>query len=189
MADNVEQNKDSKRVEPAQTSTNEYPHNHVFTTKGGIRVSYGDEKGKQFFRMEHPSGQYTEIYPDGKSVTMNVGDNKQYNKGGMTISVDENNDVHIHGHNHVKVGGGAHIEVVGNAGIAVGGDTALVGVGNLNFDVDNCYMGIRGDMGMRVSGNMKFKVDGNVEITNDGTMDLASGGTRTDVAPLIRHNP
>lgn len=173
----IEQNKDNKRIEERKTSTNKYPHEKVWIGNGGVRFTYGNENGKEFIREEHPSGFMREIYPDGKMITMNIGDQKSYNKGGVTISVDENQDVHIHGHSNLKVGGGSHIEVVGNAGIAVGGDVALVGMGNFNFDVKNCYMGIRGDLGMKVEGAAKFDIS--------GKLDMLSGIKATVEAPNI----
>lgn len=173
----VEQNKDNKRIEKRKTSTNKYPNEKVWISQGGYKVTYGNEKGKEFVRMEHPSGQMTEIYPDGKMITMNIGDVKQYNKAGLSITIDENQDIHINGHNNIKVGGGSHIEVVGNAGIAVGGDIALVGMKNFNFDVQNCYMGIRGDFGMKVEGGATW------DITGDAIMK--SGQKITNEAPNV----
>lgn len=185
----VEQTQDQKRVEDQKTTSNKYPHEKFWMSQGGIKFVYGDEPGKEFIRMVHPSGTYSEIYPDGKEIKMNVGDSKQYNKGGITLSVDENNDLHIHGHNNVKIGGGSHIEVVGNAGIAVGGDVALVGLGNFNFDVKNCYMGIRGDFGMKVEGGATFDITGDGVFKTGAAMTMEHGGTRTDKAPTILHNP
>ena len=182
MSTEVEQNKDNDRVEK-RTTTNDYPFHKTWTSMGGIRVEYGDQKGKEFFKITMPDGSFTEMYPDGKKISFTVGDNKNYNKSGVTFSVDENNDIHIHGHNNIKIGGGAHIEVVGNAGIAVGGDIALVGIGNLNFDVENCYMGVRGNFGMRVEGNAKWKIDGTVEFISDKTAKFSHGDTRTDISP------
>lgn len=178
----VETLKSNKRVEDGSTK-NDYPWHKTWKSQGGIEVSFGDQEGKEFWRMTMPDGSFTEYYPDGKGITMRIGDTKNYNKAGLTISVDENNDLHIHGHNNVKIGGGAHIEVVGNAGIAVGGDVALVAIGNFNFDVENCYMGVRGNFGMRVEGDAKWKIDGNVEFTNNGTAQFAHGDTRTDTSP------
>ena len=130
-----------------------------------------------------PSGSFVEMYPDGKTVNFATGDNKQYNKAGVTFSVDENNDLHVYGHNNIKIGGGAHIEVAGNAGIAVGGDAALVGIGNFNFDVQNCYMGVRGNFGMRVEGSAKFVIDGALDFNSSTSITETSPGHKID-APM-----
>lgn len=185
----AEQKKSGDRVEEQKTTTNEYPHEKFWISQGGVKFVYGDEPGKEFIRMVHPSGTYSETYPDGKTMNFRVGDSKDYNKGGVTFSVDENNDVHVHGHNNIKIGGGAHIEVMGNAGIAVGGDTALVGMKNFNFNVDNCYMGVRGDFGMRVAGSAKWVVDGTVDFISGKDMLTQAGGTMTDKGSTIQHNP
>lgn len=173
----VETNKDQKRSEERKTTTNKYPYEKVLFTQGGTRFVYGDEPGKEFVRMVTPSGTYFEVYPDGKLATFVVGDMKLHGKSGVTFTIDENMDLHVHGHGNIKVGGGAHIEVAGDAGIAVGGDTALVGIGNFNIDVENAYLGIRGNLGMKIEGSTRISTEGDLTIDTGGKSEMITGET------------
>lgn len=149
---------DEGRADSKETPESKYPLQTVYQHSGGMRISVGNERGKEFFRIAHPSGSYIEMKPDGGVSTFNVGQNKTYNKGGVTLSVDENNDVMISGHNKLQVGGGAHIEVSGDAGIVTGGNIALAGLGDLGLAVGgNAYFGIQGKMSLNAQGGTEIK--------------------------------
>jgi hypothetical protein len=164
------------RIEEEGSPQNEYPNQKVWQTQGGIKLVYGDEKGKQFFRLIHPSGTYTEIYPDGKMTTLTVGDAKNYAKGGVTMTIDENGDIKFNGHSKFVVAGGAHIEVAGDAGVAVGGDIAMVGMKSFKMDVQDAYLGVRGNLGISVEGSTAIETKGETMIRSDGDMHIKSSG-------------
>ena len=96
-------NTTQERVDQEGSPQNQYPFQKVWQAQGGIKIVWGDEENKQFVRFITPSGTAWEVYPDGKIQHIHVGDNKTYNKGGVTITVDENNDVKINGHNKLLV--------------------------------------------------------------------------------------
>lgn len=156
-----------ERANETTTPESKYPYNQVYQTAGGIRMIVGNEPGKETLKIFHPSGSYIEMMPNGKMVSMNIGENKQYNKGGVTITVDENQDVHIKGHSKLQVGGGAHIEVAGDAGIISTGQVAL-SAKNLAVQAKHIYMG--------ATGNFNLNVEGDSSITTAGTTSIKSGG-------------
>lgn len=164
-----------------RTESSKYPLEDVYQSVGGIRIVISNEEGKESYRIMHPSGSYTEMQPDGTTVNFNIGKATTYVKGGLVLSVDENNDVRISGHNTLRVAGGSHIEVAGDAGIMVKGDVALAGLGNMGMSVNgNVYLGAKGDFNMNVAGKASFKVAG----------DLTMGsGTFTAQATSINLNP
>jgi hypothetical protein len=167
MAGQGQQKQDTRSDESSYEA--KYPYNHVWESWGGHQIQWDDTPGKERFFMRHSSGTYQEISSDGKNVSFTVGDSKSYNKGGVTFTVDENNDVKMTGHSRMVVGGGAHIEVAGDAGIMVGGDTAMVGMGKVNMRAKSMYMGVDGGMSMNVGGNMTMKVKGNTNMETKGT--------------------
>ena len=147
-----------KRAEQNEAEESKYPLQEVFQFTGGMRIMAGNEEGKEFVRLMMPSGTYTEIRPDGKRVDFNVGESKTYNKGGVTLSIDENNDLHIAGHNKIQVGGGGHFEVSGDVGIVAGGNIALAGLGDMGLSVNgNMYMGTKGKVVMNASEGFDMK--------------------------------
>lgn len=166
MSRNGVSNTTQERVDREGSPQNEYPYQKVIQLQGGIKIVYGDEKDKQFVRLLTPSGSGFEIYPDGKIQHVVVGDSKTYHKGGVSFTIDENNDVKIHGHNKLVVAGGAHIEVAGDAGIAVGGNTALVGMGDMGIDVKSMYLGVRGDFALKVEGSTLLDTQGRTTINS-----------------------
>lgn len=170
-------NTTQERVDREGSPQNEYPYQKVIQLQGGIKVVWGDEKDKQFLRVLTPSGSGFEIYPDGKVQHIIVGDSKTYHKGGVSFTIDENNDVKIHGHNKLVVAGGAHIEVAGDAGIAVGGNTVVHGMGDLGINVKNAYFGVRGDLAMKVEGNTLIDTKGKTDIVSDGNASLLSNSS------------
>lgn len=175
-------NPSKSRPETDETPESKYPYNNVIQTPGGIRIVWGDERGKESLKIYHPSGSYMEMFPDGKVSQLVIGENKQYNKGGVTITVDENSDVHISGHQKITVGGGSHVEVQGDAGIVVGGDVAVAGLKNLGLSIKgNAYLGIDGDFNTNVKGNMTTMVQGTHYLGSKGTNTVQS--TNLDLNP------
>lgn len=164
------------------TYKTKYPFNKVTVTQSGHEFHFDDTPGAERIRIAHRSGTYTEISADGRKVDVTVGNEQKYNRGGVTMTIDHNSDVKIHGHHRFLVGGGSHIEVAGDAGIVVGGDSMSVVAGNMSTSIaGNAYMGVKGNMNMNVSGSM------NMEVAGDTTMK--TGGTHTVVAAKIDMNP
>ena len=174
---------DKERAQRKTTPPGKYPYQRVTQTEGGFKIVENNEPGKESYKFFHPSGSYFEFMPNGKVVSMNIGENKQYNKGGVTITVDENNDVHIKGHSKLQVGGGAHIEVSGDAGIIVGGTTALATTGDLGVNAKNIYMGATGNFNLNVEGSSTITTKGTTAINSEGAINIKSDTGVTQKAP------
>ena len=173
-----------QRANETTTPESKYPYNQVYQTAGGIRVIVGNEPGKETLKIFHPSGSYMEMMPNGKTVSMSIGENKQYNKGGVTITVDENQDVHIKGHSKLQVGGGSHIEVAGDAGIVVGGSVAMsMPKGDLGIQAKNIYMGATGNFNLNVEGDSTINTKGTTSIKSEGAINIDSDTGVTQKAP------
>lgn len=160
----------------------------VETESGHVSV-WCDTSGATYILHAHQSGSYQLFSHDGKRVEFAVGDKQEYNKSGLSITIDECQDVKVHGHNRVIVGGGSFVEVAGHAGIGVGGDVALFAGGNMNLNVDNAYVGVRGNLNFNVKGNMDTKVEGNQTTAVSGDTDHGTAGDHTIVASKIKMNP
>jgi hypothetical protein len=181
-----------------------YPNNRVRVSQAGHEEHEDNTPGKERRRWAHKSGTYVEWYENGDSTTFVVGNEQKINKGGLTITVQNNGDIKIGGHARLIVGGGAHVEIQGDAGIAVGGDVLLAAAGNMKMSVNDMYMGVRGDMKMNVAGdthfqtkgNMVSQVGGNSHESVKGNKSTAAKGTMTSEAQgnhnikgaQIRHN-
>jgi len=174
--------KSPDRPQMDETPESEYPYNNVWQSPGGMRIVWGDQRGKECFKLYHPSGTYVEFFPDGKLSTTILGENKQYNKGGVTLTVDENMDVHVSGHQRMSVGGGSHIEVQGDCGVVVGGTVAVAGLGDMAISTKgNLYLGVDKDLNLNVGGNFNQQIKGKI--------DIGSGGETTHQSTKIALNP
>jgi hypothetical protein len=155
---------------PKTTANTQYPYNQVWVTESGHEVQFDNTPGAERIRIAHRKGTYTEISADGRRVDFNVGNHQQYNKGGVTITVDENSDIKISGHQRICVGGGSHIEVAGDANMVVGGDQHSVVGGNLRAAVaGDMYTGVKGNGNMHVAGSMNMEVRGDMTTRVRGT--------------------
>lgn len=159
-----------------------YPYNKVMITEKGHEVHYDDTPGEERIRIAHKDGTYDEINVGGHRTSYTVGNKQEYNKSGVTITVDENNDVKIHGHDRFLIGGGGHVEVTGDSNITVGGDANIVTGGNSKVAVaGDTYLGGAGHLNVNIAGNMNLKVA--------GTTTMESGGDTTIKAANIHLNP
>ena len=182
MATEAWQNPSKSRAAENETPKSKYPNQEVWQFSGGCRVVVGQEGGKECMKFFHPSGSYSEYFPDGSTAQHTVGPAGQYFQAGMHSTTDENDDKHGSGHVKVTMGGGVHIEVSGDAGILVAGKTSLTSLGPLGLAVKgNMYMGVDGDMNMNVTGNMNTLVG--------GTNYVGGGAPMTVQATQLNLNP
>lgn len=188
---------DKKTRRDKSNTKTKYPYNKVMVTESGHEIHYDDTPGKERLRFAHKDGSFTEISAGGKRVDFTVGNRQQYDKGGVTITVDENQDVKIHGHNRMLVSGGQHIEVAGDAAITVGGDSTSVVGGNMQTAVagsahilaaDSININSAGNMNMDIKGNVNMKAGGNWNTEVAGATTMQTGADHSIQAANIRLN-
>lgn len=192
----VEAFNDKERNPKQSTQRSQYPRQWILKTPGGVTMLVGNERGKEHIIISHPSGSHVEYHPDGTVTSHNNAEKVDYTKGGVTISVDENNDVKVTGHNKMQVSGGGHIEVAGDAGIVVAGDVMLGGMKNFAMSAKNVYLGARGNFNIASSGDFKIDSKGKSTVISDGDMTLgtkgnmarAADGSVSDKGSSVRHN-
>lgn len=109
-----------------------YPFNKTLKTESGHLLELDDTVGVERITIQHRSGTFHSIEPDGSQMTRIVND--QY-----TV-ICKDNEVHIGGKVNVKILGDAKIEVEKDVTLDVGGDakitvaktTAIESTGNLS---------------------------------------------------------
>lgn len=167
-----------------------YPYNQVQVTRSGHEIHYDDTPGAERIRFAHKDGSYIEINPGGKVVQFTVGHQQSYNKGGVTLTIDENNDVKIHGHQRLNVSGGSHITVAGDADVVCGGGMNTVVGGDMKAAVaGDGYIGVAGNGNMHINGQMALSVEGSMTMDVAGDTTMTTGGTHTIKAGKIDLNP
>ena len=94
-----------------------YPYNKALFTESGHLLELDDTLGAERIAIEHRSGTFQEIHPDGSKVTRVVNDNY------TVVCKDE----------EVYIGGKVNITVGGDAKITVGGKTDIDSTDNLSI--------------------------------------------------------
>tara|TARA_Y100000289_G_scaffold29708_1_gene29439 strand:+ start:3750 stop:4754 length:1005 start_codon:yes stop_codon:yes gene_type:complete len=94
-----------------------YPYNKALFTESGHLFELDDTLGAERIAIEHRSGTFEEIHPDGSKVTRVVNDNY------TVVCKDE----------EVYIGGKVNITVGGDAKITVGGKTDIDSKDNLSI--------------------------------------------------------
>jgi len=101
-----------------------YPYNKVLESESGHVLEIDDTLDAERIAVEHRSGTFHEIHPDGSQVTRVVNDN-------YTV-VCKDDEVYVGGKVNVKVLGDATFDVGGDAKITVAKTTAIESKGNLS---------------------------------------------------------
>jgi hypothetical protein len=101
-----------------------YPYNKVLESESGHVLEIDDTLDAERIAVEHRSGTFHEIHPDGSQVTRVVNDN-------YTV-VCKDDEVYVGGKVNVKVLGDATFDVGGDAKITVAKTTAIESTGNLS---------------------------------------------------------
>ena len=78
-----------------------YPSNKAQVTPGGHTIEYDDTPGKERVNIQHKSGAFVEMHPDGKIV------------------IKGNNDVYIGANSSVNLKGSSDINIEGPAGTSI----------------------------------------------------------------------
>lgn len=195
--DAIRSNERHPSKEYEENTKPEYPLNRVTTYPDGTEIHVDSTEGHSRYEIRHSSGNLLQMADDGMHTTITVGNRHDYIKEGLTLTVDQNGDIHIAGHARLSVQGGAHIEVMGDTSLVttgnmtqyIGGDLNTVVHGDHNVQVTGNYGLTSKNNTTTVRGDHVTNTTGTSKETVGGTMDKKSGGTMTQVAPKIDLNP
>lgn len=137
----------------------QYPHNHVYGTKGGHIMEFDDTPNSKRINIHHAAGTFTEIDDNGTQVNRIVGDGYEILDRNGYVYVKGAHNVTVDGTHSLRVGGALHIDVVGNTTITTRGNTALNVSGNLTTSVNGNYF-------VKVQGT--YSVDALAIVNNTG---------------------
>lgn len=127
-----------------------YPYNNVTQTESGHSFELDDTPSRERVRLQHRSGTFIEMHPNGDEVHKVYGD-------GYEITIKNKN-----------------ILIQGTCNITINGDSNIHVLGDKNERVDGNYnLEVRGNMIARVRGT-----DG-MNIISDNDMSITSGNDST----------
>lgn len=126
--------KEAKRAPDIQYTKQEYKNNHkIMQWPDGTVIVYNPESNNETLTIYHSSGSYHEFRGTGSMVTFASNNHLMYQKGGLTMSVDNNGDIKLMGHTRLNIDGDLHAEVAKNASLVINGMSEVVSRGHLKF--------------------------------------------------------
>ena len=159
--------------QPKSVYNAQYPHNHTYQSESGHTMEFDDTPKSERVSLNHRSGTFQEMRPDGSQVNKIVGD-------GYTV-IDRNGVITIEGKANVHVGGSCNIYVANNCNLTVGGNTNIDTHGNVDWKVGgNMNLAVKGTFATRVDGDYSMDVTGNIDSATSGSWRLGSA-TSVDI--------
>ena len=188
----------------------QYPYNQVTYTESGHVLEFDDTPGHERINIQHRSGAYIEIHPDGHIV---IAANKHHQQAEeLHIGVAGDAKIDVGGDMKTSVGGSAYIgargdvlvESIGNINVKTEGRTNIKSTGTVSLvSLSDLYVQADAKVNLFASGdinattqstlNLKGKdvniaATGNMTIHAGGTMDLNAKGVLTEYGSSIKMN-
>lgn len=161
-------------VEPESAANTEYPpeypHNTVTRTNSGHYFEMDDTPTRERVRLQHRTGTFVEMHPNGTQVNHIVGDSYHI--------VDKNGIISIKGLCSVTIENDAELIFNGNLTQTVAGNYSLVVDGDFDVKVNgDSTFTVRNDLELRTT------IGGSITLTSPFSVDILSdlsirGGVR-----------
>lgn len=136
-----------------------YPYNNITQTESGHSFEMDDTPTRERVRLQHRSGTFVEMHPNGDEVHKIVG------KGYEIIASDKN--VLIKGVCNITIQGDSVLHVQGDAYTKIDGNSYQQVKGNVNQLIDgNCEQTIQGSYDINASGVVSISAEA-VNINSD----------------------
>lgn len=143
-----------------------YPYNNITQTDSGHSFELDDTPTRERVRLQHRTGTFIEMHPNGDEVHKVYGD-------GYEITI-KNKNVLIKGHCNITVEGDCNMQVLGDFNHSVKGDYNLE---------------VAGKMNQRVVGDISISSDEDVSITANenfgGAIYLSAADNITVSADMV----
>jgi len=153
--------------QPQSAAASKYPHNHTYQSESGHTLEFDDTPHAERVSLNHKSGTFQEMRPDGSQVSKIVGD-------GYTV-IDRNGTITIEGKANVHVGGSCNIYVANNCNLTVGGNTAIDTHGNVDWSIGgNFSLAVKGTFASRVDGDYSLDVTGDIDAATSKSYRMGS---------------
>ena len=99
-----------------------YPYNNIQQTESGHSFEMDDTPGRERIRLQHRSGTFIEMHPNGDEVHKVYGDGYEITisnknvliKGSCNITINGDSNIHVLGNKNEKIEGNYNLQVGGN---------------------------------------------------------------------------
>ena len=151
-----------------------YPYNHIQQTESGHSIELDDTPTRERVRVQHRSGTFIEMHPNGDEVHKVYGDGYEITiknknvlvKGVCNITIEGDSVLHVKGDSYSQVDGSVYQNVSGSVEQLINGD---------------CEQTVDGDFDINASGDVNINAD-NLNINADLNVNGDIGSNQTIAA-------
>ena len=177
-----------------------YPYNQATETESGHVFELDDTPRNERISMNHRSGTYWEMRPDGTKVQkvtksnyqVVMGDDFLHVMGHVNITVDSSARIKVLGDVNLEIGNNLNAQVSENINLTAGGEfnikaesinidiakdaTLVTGGSQFLTSQDNINIKTNADLLGTAGGNIDLDAGGNMNATGGGAVNILSGG-------------
>jgi hypothetical protein len=156
---------DSSWTEPVivdPSNPPKYPYNKIQQSESGHSIEMDDTVGKERLRLQHRSGSFLEMQPDGTEVHKIYGDGYEIVMGAKNVSIKGQCNITIDGPCVVNIRGDSIMNIAGDSTQFISGDVVQQIQGSAKItSVDDMDLTSKGDITMSAQ-NVNINADVNV---------------------------
>jgi len=169
-----------------------YPYNSVTQTESGHTFEMDDTPTRERIRLNHRSGTFIEMHPDGDEVHKVYGDGYEIivkNKnvrivGTCNLSIEGNYNIDVKGDMNVQVGGDYTSLVKGRTDMRSRGDISISGDDDVSISANENFGGA-----LRLSACDHFHLASDLVVAGSISADIITSKTRIDALGGISAGP
>lgn len=160
-----------------------YPYNNIQQTESGHSFEMDDTPTRERVRLQHRSGTFIEMHPDGDEVHKVYGDGYEITiknklvliKGFCNVTVEGNSIVHIKGDKREYIEGDYDLVVKGKITQASGGKTSMLSDGDMTIGAKPETLGT-----LNISVGDHLQLNGDLHVAGEVTADKIFAESRID---------
>ena len=160
-----------------------YPHNNITQTPSGHSFELDDTPTRERVRLQHRSGTFIEMHPNGDEVHKVYGDGYEITikdknvhiKGTLNITVDGDALINVKGDLIEQVDGNVEQHIKGNYTQVIEGQASVTSVGDYNMQCGGLLGG-----GLKLQTGDYFHLDGDLSIGGELIAQKITSKSRVD---------
>ena len=169
-----------------------YPYNDVTQTESGHLFELDDTPARERVRLQHRSGTFFEMHPNGDEVHKVYGDGyeiviKNKNvliKGTCNITINGDANMHVLGDHNVQVDGDYNIQVAGKMNTRVVGDVSVSSDNDISITANENFGG-----SLRFAASDHLYLASDLVVGGSISADIISAETRVNAGTGVFAGP
>ena len=187
---------DNLWTEPESAATVEtppvYPYNTIQQTESGHSFEMDDTPTRERVRLQHRSGTFLEMHPNGDEVHKVYGTGYEIHLKGKNVLIKGTCNITIEGDANMDVKGDYNLQVAGDYNVLVGGKTNHRSVGDVFLSCDDdISIAANENFGgsVRIAASDHVYVDSDLVVAGSVAADLVTAESRINAGTGVYAGP